>query len=596
MNYQGQSIVDYILEQKGYKTAEDKDTFLNPKYEALHDPFLFKGMDKAVQRILTAIASDEKIGIFTDYDADGLPGGAILSDFLEKIEYKNYTLYIPNRETEGFGLSVRAIDHFTKEEVKLIITIDCGITDIEEVAHANKNNIDCIITDHHLPGDNLPEAYAIIDTKQKDCPYPFKELCGSGVIWKVVCALIQKINSDTCPEKVVLLKEKIFVGYEKWLLDLVAIATCSDMVPLVGENRTLVHFGLRVLQKNKRPGLKALFRFLRVDPRNLTEEDISFTVTPRINAASRMSHPIDAYNMLAARDEESGEKAARHLNELNDARKGHVAQLVKQAKQKLAHHYGENADKIVSVEGEKIAKVIFVGDVTWKPGLLGLIANSLMNDFNCPVFVWGRGDGEEIKGSARSPVDGLVEIMKKAQEEKQLFLDYGGHERSGGFGLKQESIDIADGLLNKVFLEINETKKIDNNHDAAEDKSADHIAIEISQVPPTLWSDLQKLAPFGIGNTKPIFKLQKLFIKSARVFGKTKEHVECVFTHNEPIADDELLYNQKRKEFKGIHFFSKFVDQVDTLTGKEGACLAHCEVSYFGGKTEKRFRIIDIMN
>ncbi len=587
MNYQGQSIVDYILEKRGYTSPEEKESFLNPKYESLHNPFLFKSMDIAVERILNATALGEKIGIFTDYDADGLPGGAILSDFLEKVEHKNYVLYIPNRETEGFGLNMKAVDFFKEEDVKLIITIDCGITDIEEVDYANKHNIDCIITDHHLPGDVLPHAYAIIDTKQKDCPYPFKELCGSGVIWKVVCALIQKIHAENSSATFTALKEKIFVGYEKWLLDLVAIATCSDMVPLVGENRTLVHFGLRVLQKNKRPGLRALFRFLRVDPKNLTEEDISFTITPRINAASRMSHPIDAYNMLAARDEDAGEKAARHLNELNDARKGHVAQLVKQAKQKLAHHDEKGSPKI-----------IVVGDVTWKPGLLGLIANSLMNDFNCPVFVWGRGDGDEIKGSARSPVDGLVEIMKKAQEEKQLFIDYGGHEKSGGFSLKQEFVDIVDELINKVYAEIqdNEKEKLDTVEVAGLRTGTDHIEVEISQVLPTLWSDVQMLAPFGIGNSKPIFKLQNLYIKSARIFGKTKEHVECVFSHSEPLADDELLYNQKRREYKAIHFFSKFVDRIESLSGKDASCLVHCEVSYFGGKIEKRFRIIDIMS
>lgn len=591
MQIKDRSIVDYILEKRGYKSEDEKKAFLNPNYESIHDPFFLKGMKEGVERFLSAIIAGEKIGIFSDYDADGIPGAAILTDFLEKIEYKNYVLYLPNRETEGFGLSILGIDSFIKEKVSLIITIDCGITDIEEVAYANKNKIDCIITDHHLPGDRIPDAIAVIDAKQKGCKYPFKELCGSGVIWKFVSALILSIHSDTAEKNLAQYKEKIFVGYEKWLLDLVAIATCSDMVPLVGENRTLVHFGLKVLQKNKRPGLQSLLRFLRIDSRNLTEEDISFSITPRINAASRMSHPIDAYNMLSARDVESGEKHARHLNELNDERKGHVAQLVKQAKKKISNHY-DDIENIKS--GNVVGKVIFVGDVTWKPGLLGLIANSLMNDFNCPVFVWGRGDGEEIKGSARSPVDGLVDIMKMSQEKQNLFVDYGGHERSGGFGLRVESVDIADQILNDSYISILSQKT--ETVKTKDDKSSDgDISIQIQDLNSSLWSDVQSLAPFGIGNLKPIFKIENSFIKNAKVFGKTKEHVECVLTHNDPIVDGDEKFVQSRREYKAIHFFSKFVDKVDGLIGKTGTFLTNCEISYFGGKTEKRFRIIDII-
>jgi len=239
-------LMQELLYFRGIGTAEEAFHFLKPDYEEhLHDPFLLPDMEKAVVRILRAIENNEKVVIYSDYDMDGGPGGVILHDFFKKIGYEHFQNYIPHRHEEGYGLNVPAIEQFAKDGATLLITVDCGITDAEQVHVANELGIDVIITDHHLPAKQLPEAHAIINPKRKDSTYPFDGLCGAGVAFKVVQALIQKGNFE--------LKE----GWEKWLLDMAGLATIADMVPLRGENRALAHFGLAVLRKSPRPGGRA---------------------------------------------------------------------------------------------------------------------------------------------------------------------------------------------------------------------------------------------------------------------------------------------------------------------------------------------------
>ena len=330
-------ILKKLMFYRGIKTEKEAEKFLNPIFEENNDPFKMLGMDIAVERILKAIEKEQKIVIYSDYDADGIPGAVILHDFFKKIGYKNFTNYIPHRVLEGFGLNDEVIDEFAKNKVDLIITIDCGIADVEEAEKIKKYKIDLIITDHHLPridGTNppsrvrfgeameeLPYALSILDSKQKHCKYPDKNLCGAGVAFKLVQALIEKYNNKG---------EKIGLGWEKWLLDMVAIATVSDMVPLVGENRLLAYYGLKVLRKSPRPGLQRLLSIIKIDQKNITEDDISFMISPRINAASRMGNPEDAFNMLTTKDDNEALKYAFHLNKINDERKGIVAVMVKE--------------------------------------------------------------------------------------------------------------------------------------------------------------------------------------------------------------------------------------------------------------------------
>ncbi|MCX6712250.1 MAG: DHH family phosphoesterase, partial [Candidatus Vogelbacteria bacterium] len=311
-------LVRKLLFYRDIKTAKEAEVFLQPDYERdLLDPFLMKDMDKAVERFLLAIRQKEKLIIFGDYDADGVPGSAMLALFLHKINYHDFEVYIPDRNNEAYGLSPETIEKFAKSGVKLIITIDCGITDVAEVKLASAKGIDVIITDHHLSPAELPPALAIVDAKQPGDNYPEKMLAGSGVMYKFICAVLTKDHFN------------IPLGWEKWLLDLVVIATVTDMVPLTGENRLLAHYGLKVLRQTKRLGLLALLNIIKTRPANVVEDDISFMLGPRINSASRMSHASQAYYLLTTYDEAEAVTIAKHLEDKNKERREAVENVIK---------------------------------------------------------------------------------------------------------------------------------------------------------------------------------------------------------------------------------------------------------------------------
>ena len=325
-----------------------------PMTQQLSITGLILGMEQAVTRILRAIAEEEQIVIYGDYDCDGIPGSVILHDFFQKIGYPRAGVYIPHRHEEGYGLHIGAIERMRDNDISLIITVDCGITDIAEVAHAQTLGIDVIVTDHHLPGPELPPAYAIINSKQEGDTYPDKMLCGAGVAFKLVQALLMKGNFDVPP------------GWEKWLLDMAGLATIADMVPLRNENRALAHFGLKVLRKSTRPGLQKLLAKMKVNQSRLTEDDVGFMIAPRINAASRIDIPFEAFRLLATRDEQTADELSDHLHKINETRKGLVAAIIKEARHMLAH--------------KKPQTVVVVGNPTWRPGILGLVAMRLAEE------------------------------------------------------------------------------------------------------------------------------------------------------------------------------------------------------------------------
>ncbi|MEI7463546.1 MAG: DHH family phosphoesterase, partial [Candidatus Taylorbacteria bacterium] len=390
--YSGMSdTVAHLLFHRGITDSLSAQKFIEPDYEAsTHDPFLLKDAEKSAIRIILAIENNERIAVYSDYDADGIPGAAIFNDFFKRIGYKNYSIYIPHRHDEGFGVNVDAVMQLAGDGVKLLITIDCGITDVEPIRVACEKGIDVIVTDHHEPPTELPPAFAIIDHKQADCKYPDKNLCGSGVAYKLIQAILKKNRLG--------LKE----GMEKWLLDLVGIATMSDMVPLLGENRTFAHYGLAVLRKSPRKGIMQLLRKLGINQRHLTEDDIAFMITPRINAASRMGVPMDAFKLLSADNDDDAYTAANHLDKINNERKGVVASLVKEVKKILHARYGESSSSPQTPQGgigedlspqagvlvaTSIPAVIVLGNPDWRPSLLGLVANTVAEEYDRPVFL-----------------------------------------------------------------------------------------------------------------------------------------------------------------------------------------------------------------
>ena len=549
-----------LLYYRGISTAQEAERFLHPIFEENLDPFLIQGMDKAVVRVLQAIENKEKIIIFSDYDADGIPGAVILHDFFKKIGYENFENYIPHRVLEGFGLNEPAIDEFAKNDVKLIITVDCGTANIKEAKKIKKHKIDLIIIDHHLPTliknkEQLPEAIAVLNHKQSMCEYPEKNLCASGMSFKFVQAFLKNHGE----------KFGVKDGWEKWLLDMVAIATVSDMVPLIGENRIFAHYGLRVLRKSPRLGLQRLLSIIKVDQRTITEDDIGFMISPRINAASRMGKPEDAFHMLVEKDPEEAEKFAQHLNKINDERKGIVASMVKEIKK----HWKQ-------IDPEKKRKVLVAGNPDWKPSLLGLVASSLMDEHDGPVFLWGREEGKTLKGSCRS--DGFVNIVEMMRNSSDVFSEYGGHAMSGGFAVH---FDKVDALLDS--LEDSYKKVIGTDEKIAKELIADAI-LTIDDVNYELEKHISMLSPFGMNNPKPIFVFPKIAISDVKIFGKKKDHLKIDFK------------NAKGRTISAIGFFTKPEDfKARIAPGEKIDLLANLEKSYFLGKEELRLRIVDVI-
>lgn len=534
-------ILELLLLERGL-SPEDRINFLNPDYAKLHDPILLSDMEAARERVLKAVGANERIAVFSDYDADGIPGAVVLSDFFKRIGYGNVRFYIPHRHDEGFGLNAEAVEELAKEGARLLITVDCGISDTAEVALANSLGLDVIITDHHEAGEKLPEALAIVNPRHPLSTYPFPHLCGAAVAYKLVQAMLEKNDFSLKP------------GIEKWSLDMVGIATLSDMVPLVGENRILASFGLNVLRKSRRPGLLALFDNLRLDQRYLTEDDVGFMITPRINAASRMGTPEDAFRLLITDSEEEGRILAEHLERINQERKGLVASMVKEAKK----HLGVRED---------IPGVIVIGNPEWRPSLAGLVANTLAEEYERPVFVWARDGDGVIKGSCRS-YNGydLFELMCKASGS---FIEFGGHKGAGGFSVTLEQLTQLEEKLSEALKAVGQLLSC---------PTAKSMLINLNDISENLWQTVSQFAPFGIGNEKPVFKIKNAPIKSLKQFGKENNHLELSLGNGT----------------KAISFFSDL--STYSLSSSQQACTLYgtLEKSYFRNRPELRLRIVDI--
>ncbi len=541
-----------LLRARGIETTDAAEAFLNPDYDKhLHDPYTLADMEKVVQRILKAIDQNEKVLMYSDYDADGIPGGVMLADFFRKIGFTNFSNYIPHRHDEGYGLHAEAIEGFAEEGVKLLITIDCGIRDFESVLKAKGLGIDVIVSDHHELGEKLPEAFAVLNPKRPDCMYPEKMLCGSGVIFKLIQAIL--IKKDFGLKK----------GAEKWFLDMVGLATLSDMVPLTGENRVFAHYGLKVLRKSPRPGLQQLLKLLNMYQQGLTEDDVGFMITPRINAASRMGKPMDAFKLLSTLDPVEAGMAAEHLNKINDERKGVVAGIVKEIKKRM-----------LSL-GDTLKSVMVMGSIEWRPSLLGLAANSIAEEIGRPVFLWGRDGGEEIKGSCRS--DGktnLVELMEKA---KEVFDTFGGHKLAGGFAVSGDKIHSLEERLVKAFEDLSLQK-------TEEEEIVVDRKLLIDEIDQRLWNDIEKLSPFGIGNPKPLFLFENVTPSKVAGFGKQKNHLELSFER------------EMDKPLRAIGFFQTAESyRVKPAVGNRMNLVATVEKSFWMGRAEIRLRIVDII-
>lgn len=554
-----QDLIEILLQNRGIK-REDWDKFLNPSYENdLSDPFLLKDMEKAVVRIFEAVEAKEKIVIFSDYDSDGIPASVIMYDFFKKIGFENFSVYIPDRYDEGYGLYPEIIDTFIKDKVGLLITFDLGITAVSEVAQAEASGMNVIITDHHLPVASVPQAYAVIDPKiEKDTRNKndinkkrgYQELCGAGIAFKLVQALIKKYGDYW----------KINSGWEKWLLDMAGLATIADQVPLLEENRVLAFYGLKVLQKGRRLGLAELLKKASVDVTKINEEDISFTLAPRINAASRMASPMLAFETLSTADSARAKNLADELSKINDDRKYLVSNIMKEANKVL--------------QKRELNDIIVLGNPKWKVGVLGIVASKIVEEYKRTVFVWGE-EGGCLKGSCRSLGDiNLVEVMSSLPENS--LIEFGGHKMAGGFSVSHQEIH----FLEERILSVYKGKVLTPEKEQTEAE----LTIDLDDVTEENYKAIEKLAPFGVANPRPKFLFKNIEIFSAKEFGKEKNHLELIFK------------NSRGRQVKAIAFF-KTTKSFD-LSLSEGLkidLVATLEKNNFAGRSELRLRIIDIL-
>ena len=573
-------LLKILLEKRGITDEKEAEIFLNPDYARdFFDPFLMRDMEKACVRIYEAVEAEEKIVIYADYDCDGIPGAVILSSLLKKIDYTNYEVYIPQRNSEGYGLNMEAIKQFADSNTKLLITIDLGITAVAEVAQAEVDGIDVIITDHHIPHETLPRAYAILNPKVDN--YPEKMLCGAGVVFKLIQGFVKKYGHYYDTERAgknflsaelaklgqsstAKLSPALSAGWEKWMLDMAGLATLSDMVPLTGENRAMASFGIKVLRKSPRVGLQKLLSQMKIDQRYLGEDDIGFMVTPRLNAASRMDNPMRAFELLATDDVVEAGELSSHLTKINDDRKSMVASIMREVKK--------------TFEDRVVTEVIVVGNPKWKIGVLGLVAGKLCDEYEKPVFVWGRDENDMIKGSCRS--DGSVSVVELMTHAGEHFIEFGGHEMAGGFTVHDDKIHF---LEEQLSISFSHTKRVKEEFlHPKYDMAGNFDLVSMKN-----WREIEKMAPFGLENHKPIFLFQNVKISNIKKFGKngSGEHLEISF---------QDVNNRKAV---AISFFSNQDSfSVPIEEGKSVNLLATFDLSRFRGREELRLRIVDILS
>jgi single-stranded-DNA-specific exonuclease len=404
--------ISNMLVQRGITTFDEAKKFFRPSLDNLHDPFLMQDMDDAIERLQRALKNNERILIYGDYDVDGTTSVALVFSFLRQL-HENIDYYIPDRYTEGYGISFKGIDYAIENEITLVIALDCGIKALEKIDYANRNNIDFIICDHHTPGEKIPEAYAVLDPKRSDCSYPYKELSGCGVGFKLLQALT--ISNE-------LSKEKLWE-----YLDLVAVSIASDIVSITGENRVLAHFGLKQLNEAPRMGLKALISNSGLDTKEISISDIVFKIGPQINAAGRIESGRSSVKLLIEEDEDYAKQLSASITEHNETRKELDRNITEEALAMI--HDSEELQK-------KKSTVLFKED--WHKGVIGIVASRLIESYYKPTIVLTESKGLAT-GSARS-VDGF-DLYAAIDACSDLLENFGGHMHAAGLTMKIENIE-----------------------------------------------------------------------------------------------------------------------------------------------------------
>ncbi len=487
-------IVATLLVQRGIETFEQAKQFFRPTLEDLHDPYLMKDMDKAVNRIESAIANNERVLVFGDYDVDGTTAVSLVSSYLKTIT-PNIATYIPDRYNEGYGVSYKGIDFADDNGFSLIIALDCGIKSIDHVNYAKEKGIDFIICDHHRPGEFLPDAVAILDPKREDCFYPYDELCGCGVGFKLIQALGKNRNQTT----------QDLIPY----LDLVATAIAADIVPMTGENRVLAKFGLEVINSNPRAGVKALIQ--NVKKKELTITDVVFIVAPRINAAGRIHHGDYAVRLLTEFNFEQAEEVAKEIEQFNSDRKDLDKQITKEALLQIQENNEENSFSTL------------VYNENWHKGVIGIVASRLVENYYRPTIVFTKS-GDKLAASARSVKD--FDIYNALEACSEHLEQFGGHMYAAGMTLLEENYQ----KFKQAFEEVVQKTL----HPDLQTPEIEYDAeIQLTDINPKLVRILKQFEPFGPQNMTPLFLVKDLTDSGyAKTLGSLGEHLKAFLKQN----------------------------------------------------------------
>ena len=487
-------VVQKLLRRRGLTTPKSQEDFFYFDYDSQNiDPFLFSDMEKAVERIVRAKESGEKVVVFGDYDADGVTASVLLVETLRNLGFSGVLNYIPERQTEGYGMNEKALEYLKSEGASLVVTVDCGITNVSEVEKARELGMDVIITDHHHAPKVLPRALALINPQIEGCSYPSKNLAGVGVAFKLAEALYQKI----APEKVEQLK---------WSLDLVAIGTIADCVPLLGENRVLTRYGLIVLSKTKRVGLREMFAVGRmaISEDNLpSAHQVAFMIAPRINAAGRMDHANVAYNLLLEKNPVKARDLALQVEDQNQERQKVTGEIVREI-------------RVIAENSFREKKFIFVSNPHWSLGLVGLVAGRIADEFKRPTVVLQKKEGE-YAGSLRS--DGKFNLVEALEECRDLLIRFGGHSQAAGLRVSEEK---AEAFYQKFEEIVNREVEAGNRQVVIEIDEK----INADEIDWDLVNGITQMEPFGEGNSAPVFLSEGMLLEEVRVVGNGSKHLK----------------------------------------------------------------------
>jgi single-stranded-DNA-specific exonuclease len=555
-------VLTNLLIQRGVSTFEEARAFFRPSLDKLHDPFLMKDMDKAVDRILRAINHNEGIMIYGDYDVDGTTAVALLYTFLKHV-YKKIEFYIPDRYAEGYGISYKGIDTAFEHHVKLIIALDCGIKAIPKVEYATEKGIDFIIGDHHRPGEVVPAAVAVLDPKQEDCNYPFKELSGAGVGFKLTQALATKLNVD---------QEKVFSS-----LDLLAVSIAADIVPITGENRIFAYYGLKQINESPRHGILSILESSGMEMkqakgksksifnREITVTDLVFAVGPRINAAGRIKDATDSVRLLISNNSDYASKLGGEINVLNSTRRDLDKQITQEA-----------IDMISGNEMMQQRKTTVLYQPHWHKGVIGIVASRLLENYYKPTIILTFSDGM-ITGSARS-IKGF-DIYDAIDSCSHLLEHFGGHTYAAGLALKPENLE--------AFSAAFETYARQN---LSEEQMTPEIEIDeelfFSDINSKFFRILNQFAPFGPGNMPPMFMSKNVIDTGfARVVGRNGDQKHLKF---EVVHKDHSGSPLKAIAFNFGHYLQ------DLESGKTFSICYHIDENIWQGTTSLQLRVKDM--